>query len=65
MLKGERTREAILKEAVDLATVVGLNGLTIGTLASHTGLSKSGLFQHFGKRHYRNGQTGAGPRLGR
>ena len=50
MQKGERTREAILKEAVDLATVVGLNGLTIGTLASHTGLSKSGLFQHFGSK---------------
>jgi len=50
MQKGERTREAILKEAVDLATVVGLNGLTIGTLASHTELSKSGLFQHFGSK---------------
>lgn len=50
MQKGERTREAILKEAVDLATVVGLNGLTIGTLASHMKLSKSGLFQHFGSK---------------
>ncbi len=50
MQKGERTREAILQEAVDLATVVGLNGLTIGTLAKHTGLSKSGLFQHFGSK---------------
>ncbi len=50
MQKGERTREAILHEAVDLATVVGLNGLTIGTLAKHIGLSKSGLFQHFGSK---------------
>ena len=41
MQKGERTRETILKEAVDLATVVGLNGLTIGTLARHTKYSSA------------------------
>ncbi len=50
MLKGERTRETILREAVDLASVVGLNGVTIGSLAGHTGLSKSGLFGHFGSK---------------
>jgi len=45
--KGERTRETILDEALQLATVVGLEGLTIGTLASRLGLSKSGLYAHF------------------
>lgn len=50
MSKGDRTRDAILDRAADLASLVGLNGLTIGTLASHTGMSKSGLFQHFGSK---------------
>lgn len=50
MGKGARTRQAILEEAVDLASVAGLSGVTIGALASHTGLSKSGLFAHFGSK---------------
>ena len=50
MGKGARTRESILKQAVDLASVAGLDGVTIGTLASKTGLSKSGLFAHFGSK---------------
>ncbi|MGH7714109.1 MAG: TetR/AcrR family transcriptional regulator, partial [Gemmatimonadaceae bacterium] len=50
MHKGERTREAIVAEAANLASLVGLHGLTIGTLAKHTGMSKSGLFQHFGSK---------------
>jgi AcrR family transcriptional regulator len=50
MQKGDRTRDAILREAVELASVVGLNGVTIGSLAGHTGLSKSGLFGHFGSK---------------
>jgi AcrR family transcriptional regulator len=45
--KGERTRARILDEAVDLASVQGLGGLTIGPLADRLGLSKSGLFAHF------------------
>jgi AcrR family transcriptional regulator len=45
--KGEETRLAILDRAVDVARVVGLGGLTIGTLAERTQLSKSGLFGHF------------------
>lgn len=45
--KGERTRRAILDEALQLASVVGLEGLTIGTLAERLGLSKSGLYAHF------------------
>jgi AcrR family transcriptional regulator len=48
--KGERTRAAILDEALRLVSKAGLNGLTIGTLAEATGLSKSGLFAHFGSR---------------
>ncbi len=50
MGKGAQTRETILNEAVDLASVAGLDGVTIGTLAAHTGLSKSGLFAHFGSK---------------
>lgn len=47
MSKGEETRQAILTEAVTLASTVGLEQLTIGSLASAVGLSKSGLFAHF------------------
>ena len=48
--KGEQTRAAILDQAVDLASRVGLEGLTIGSLAEASGMSKSGLFAHFGSR---------------
>ena len=48
--KGERTRAAILDEALRLVSKSGLDGLTIGTLAEATSLSKSGLFAHFGSR---------------
>ena len=48
--KGERTRAAILDEALRLVSKAGLEGLTIGTLADATGMSKSGLFAHFGSR---------------
>ena len=44
--KGERTRAAILDEAARLATVDGLEGLSIGGLAQATGMSKSGLYAH-------------------
>jgi len=47
---GERTRRTILDAATRLATVEGLDGLTIGRLAQHTGMSKSGLFAHFGSK---------------
>lgn len=47
---GERTRKAILEAAVDLASVEGLSALTIGRLARHVGMSKSGLFAHFGSK---------------
>jgi AcrR family transcriptional regulator len=48
--KGERTRAAILDEALRLVSKAGLDGLTIGSLADATGMSKSGLFAHFGSR---------------
>src|SRR3954452_23723526 len=47
---GERTRSAILRGAASLATVDGLNGLSIGNLATAIGISKSGLYAHFGSK---------------
>ncbi len=44
---GERSRTAILTAAAELATVEGLDGLSIGRLAEHVGMSKSGVFAHF------------------
>jgi AcrR family transcriptional regulator len=49
-MKGVRTRTSILERAVDLASLEGLEGLTIGRLADELGLSKSGLFAHFGSK---------------
>lgn len=48
--KGERTKEAILDTAAALATQEGLDSLSIGRLAEATGMSKSGLFAHFGSK---------------
>jgi AcrR family transcriptional regulator len=48
--QGERTRQAILEEAVHLASAEGLEGLTIGRLAAELSMSKSGLFAHFGSK---------------
>lgn len=47
MGKGESTRAAILDRAVRLSTRTGLEGMTIGKLASELRLSKSGLYAHF------------------
>src|SRR4051812_40298804 len=47
---GERTRNAILRTAASLASVEGLEGLSIGNLAAATGISKSGLYAHFGSK---------------
>jgi AcrR family transcriptional regulator len=47
---GERSRNAILREAAQLATVEGITGLSIGRLAEAVGMSKSGLFAHFGSK---------------
>lgn len=48
--KGAHTRAAILDMAVDVASVEGLDGLTIGRLAAELEMSKSGLFAHFGSK---------------
>jgi AcrR family transcriptional regulator len=48
--KGERTRHTILDAAASLATEEGLETLSIGRLAEATGMSKSGLFAHFGSK---------------
>ena len=48
--KGATTREAILARSYALACVNGLEGLTIGGLAEQVGMSKSGVFAHFGSR---------------
>jgi len=50
LTKGEQTRVVILDEALKIASKLGLEGLTIGSLADATGMSKSGLFAHFGSR---------------
>lgn len=47
MSKGEATRQVVLDRAVEVASRLGLAGLTIGSLASEVELSKSGLFGHF------------------
>ena len=45
---GERTRDAILHAAASLATVGGLEGLSLGRVASAVGMTKSGLSAYFG-----------------
>jgi AcrR family transcriptional regulator len=49
-VRGDRTRRAILTAAVNVASVEGLEGLSIGRLASELRMSKSGLFAHFGSK---------------
>ncbi len=48
--KGQQTKAAIVDAALGLATHIGLEGLSIGALADVTGMSKSGVFAHFGSR---------------
>lgn len=50
MGKGEETRQAILDEALSLCSQVGVSGLSIGALADKAGMSKSGVFAHFGSK---------------
>ncbi|MEV6524778.1 TetR/AcrR family transcriptional regulator [Longispora sp. NPDC051575] len=47
MSKGELTKQAVLEEATTIAARLGLEGLTIGSLATSMNMSKSGLFGHF------------------
>jgi len=48
--KGQQTKAHILDAALHLASQAGLEGLSIGALAAATGMSKSGVFAHFGSR---------------
>jgi AcrR family transcriptional regulator len=47
---GAETRSTIVRAAADLASVEGLDGLSIGRLAGELAMSKSGLFAHFGSK---------------
>jgi AcrR family transcriptional regulator len=57
MGKGEETRQAILGQAAQVASRMGLGGLTIGALAEELHLSKSGLFAHFQSKEALQVQT--------
>src|SRR3954468_19970243 len=49
-LRGDKTRRAILTRAMQISSVEGLEGLSLGRLAADLGMSKSGLFAHFGSK---------------
>ena len=57
MGKGDERRQLILERAAQTASRLGLEGLTIGRLASDLGLSKSGLFAHFQSKEALQVQT--------
>ena len=57
MTKGDDTRRAVLRQAVELTSQVGLEGLTVGVLAKRVGLSKSGLYAHFESKEDLQGQV--------
>ena len=57
MSKGQDTKTAILDEALQIASQVGFEGLTIGQLAERTEMSKSGLFAHFRSKEQLQLQT--------
>lgn len=48
--RGGGTRQEILRTSIDIASAEGLEGLTIGRLATELKMSKSGLFAHFGSK---------------
>jgi AcrR family transcriptional regulator len=48
--RGDKTRHAILGRATQIASIEGLEGLSLGRLAADLGISKSGLFAHFGSK---------------
>ena len=50
LAKGQQTKATIVEAALGLATHIGLEGLSIGAIAELTGMSKSGVFAHFGSR---------------
>ena len=50
LIKGQQTKSVIVDAALGLASQIGLEGLSIGAVAEVTGMSKSGVFAHFGSR---------------
>jgi AcrR family transcriptional regulator len=50
VLRGEQTRAQVLMRAMDIASVEGLDGLSIGRLAGELEVSKSGVFARFGSK---------------
>ncbi|GAB2745949.1 TetR/AcrR family transcriptional regulator [Amycolatopsis magusensis] len=50
LARGDATRQAVLRRAMDVASVDGLDGLSIGELAKDLNLSKSGVFAVFGSK---------------
>jgi AcrR family transcriptional regulator len=50
LVRGDKTRAAVLARAADIASVEGLEGLSIGQLATELNISKSGVFAHFGSK---------------
>ncbi|MFG2731367.1 TetR/AcrR family transcriptional regulator [Streptomyces canus] len=48
--RGNRTRRTVLRRAVDIASVEGLEALSVGRLAGELELSKSGVFALFGSK---------------
>jgi AcrR family transcriptional regulator len=50
LLRGEKTRQAILSHASKLASAEGLEAVSLQRLATDLGISKSGLFAHFGSK---------------
>jgi AcrR family transcriptional regulator len=55
--KGQETKASILDDALQIASTVGFTGLTIGQLATHTEMSKSGLYAHFNSKEQLQLQT--------
>ena len=49
-VRGDTTRRAILARSMQIASVEGLEGLSLASLAADLGMSKSGLFAHFGSK---------------
>lgn len=50
MSKGQNTRAAILRAAIETACVAGFEGLNLKPLADKVGMTKSGLYAHFGSK---------------
>src|ERR1700693_2794550 len=62
--RGDRTRQAIVSQASKLASAEGLEAVSLQRLASELGISKSGLFAHFGsKEELQLGTGGGAPRV--